>query len=258
MESGKEQNYWPGFVDALSNVVLTLVFVLVVFVFALVMASSKVSQKVQELAVEAEKKAASQTQNSQEVIELKRELHDTQVKLDDVQQANVRLQNEIVQLKRQQPIPIPEEQKPHPPVVDVPAAEERNALTEKVQVTVDKAPDRVPNPDRDDNPLIDGGTGVIIVTFPRGIFEVTDQARAELTKVLGPQKGRLSGMTISLKSVMGVETYSEARRLAYFRGLGIRNYLMENGFGRGQNIKVVIEEAKEVDDGRVEIRFNSH
>jgi hypothetical protein len=49
MEGGKEQNYWPGFVDALSNVVLTLVFVLVIFVFALAMASNKIERKLQEL-----------------------------------------------------------------------------------------------------------------------------------------------------------------------------------------------------------------
>jgi hypothetical protein len=54
MEGGKEQNYWPGFVDALSNVVLTLVFVLVIFVFALLMASNKVAQKMGEV-VNAEK-----------------------------------------------------------------------------------------------------------------------------------------------------------------------------------------------------------
>ncbi len=56
MEGGREQNYYPGFVDALSNVVLTLVFVLVIFVFALLMSSDKVAQKMNQV-VEAEKAA---------------------------------------------------------------------------------------------------------------------------------------------------------------------------------------------------------
>lgn len=60
MDSGKEQNYWPGFVDALSNVVLTLVFVLVIFVFALVMASNKVAKKMNE--VEAAQKSQAEEQ----------------------------------------------------------------------------------------------------------------------------------------------------------------------------------------------------
>lgn len=54
MEGGKDQNYWPGFVDALSNVVLTLVFVLVIFVFALVMASSKVQKQALHMAQQAQ------------------------------------------------------------------------------------------------------------------------------------------------------------------------------------------------------------
>ena len=33
---GKEANYWPGFVDALSNVVVVMVFVLVVFTIGLI------------------------------------------------------------------------------------------------------------------------------------------------------------------------------------------------------------------------------
>lgn len=47
--NSREENYWPGFVDALSNVVLTLVFVLVVFVFAMAMSANKVEQRMQEI-----------------------------------------------------------------------------------------------------------------------------------------------------------------------------------------------------------------
>lgn len=259
MQSGKEENYWPGFVDALSNVVLTLVFVLVVFVFALVLASSKVTQKAQELADNAQKKATEQIQSNQETIRLKHDLEEAIQKLEESQQSNQKLQSEISRLKRQQAAAV-ETHKPAPaedpkPVPEV--AEERNALTEQIQVSVDKAPERTASPDRDDSPLIDQGTGVIVVVFPRGVFEINDAAKAELTRTLSPQKGRLSGMTITLKSVMGVESYSEAQRLAYYRGLSIRNYMMENGYGSGQTIKVLIEPAKEVGDARVEIRFNS-
>lgn len=45
----KEQNYWPGFVDALSNVVLTLIFVLVVFVFALALVANKAKNAVERI-----------------------------------------------------------------------------------------------------------------------------------------------------------------------------------------------------------------
>jgi hypothetical protein len=44
MEGGKEQNFWPGFVDALSNVVLVMIFVVVVFVVTLFYYSQKLAQ----------------------------------------------------------------------------------------------------------------------------------------------------------------------------------------------------------------------
>ena len=40
-----EMNYWPGFVDALANLVLALVFVVVIFTLALAVISSKVGAK---------------------------------------------------------------------------------------------------------------------------------------------------------------------------------------------------------------------
>ena len=70
MEGGKEPNYWPGFVDALSNVVLTLVFVLVIFVFALLMASNKVEKKMKEVVASETAQKAAQAQLEQALSEL--------------------------------------------------------------------------------------------------------------------------------------------------------------------------------------------
>jgi type II secretory pathway pseudopilin PulG len=70
MEGGKEQNYWPGFVDALSNVVLTLVFVLVIFVFALLMASNKVKKQIQAAEAAEQAHVAAQTELNKALAEL--------------------------------------------------------------------------------------------------------------------------------------------------------------------------------------------
>jgi hypothetical protein len=97
MEGGKEQNYWPGFVDALSNVVLTLIFVLVIFVFALLMASNKVAQKMEEIATAEKSQKTSQQQLDQALSELEKlhavDLQNRKSTLDDEnvsQQAFVR------------------------------------------------------------------------------------------------------------------------------------------------------------------------
>lgn len=73
MEGGKkEQNFWPGFVDALSNLVLTLVFVMVIFVLALFYLSSKVSKS---------KLDALCPETKAELTQVTKELADTKEKL---------------------------------------------------------------------------------------------------------------------------------------------------------------------------------
>lgn len=237
MGEGKELNYWPGFVDALSNVVLTLVFVLVVFVFALVMASNKVGQKVLELAELAKEREAQRVVAESEMMDLRQELREALAALQEARSENERLKKQIEDLKKNH----------------VPGSEELNALKEKVQIKVDAKP--VANDNKEDADL-ERGTGVIIIVFPRGIFELNDKAKAELLKALVGQKAQLAGMNAQVRSVMGAETFSEARRLAYYRGLTVRNALIDQGLGTGKSISVNIEQDNEVGDGRVEIRFH--
>lgn len=236
MGHGKELNYWPGFVDALSNVVLTLVFVLVVFVFALVMASNKVGQKVLELAEIAKDRESQRVVAESEMVDLRQELRDALAALQESRTENERLKKQIEDLKRNH----------------VPGSEELNALKEKVQIQVDAKP--AANDNKEDADL-ERGSGAIIITFPRGVFELTDKAKADLAKALASQKAQLAGMNAYVRTVMGAETYSEARRLAYYRGLTVRNSLIDQGLGTGKTISISIEQDKEVGDGRVEIRF---
>lgn len=237
MGEGKELNYWPGFVDALSNVVLTLVFVLVVFVFALVMASNKVGQKVLELAELAKEREAQRVVAEGEMLDLRKELRDALAALQDARNESERLKKQVEELKKNH----------------VPGSEELNALKEKVQIKVDAKPAANDNKEDAD---VERGTGVIIIVFPRGIFELNDKAKAELVKTLAGQKAQLAGMNAQVRSVMGAETFSEARRLAYYRGLTVRNALIDQGLGTGKSISVNIEQDNEVGDGRVEIRFH--
>lgn len=238
MESGKELNYWPGFVDALSNVVLTLVFVLVVFVFALVMASNKVGQKVLELAETAKEREVQRALAESEMLDLRKELREALANLQETRDENEKLKKRVEELKRNQ----------------VAGAEELNALKEKVQIQVDSQSPAA-TAQSGDEADIERNTGVIVITFPRGVFEINDKARAELTKALAAQKSQVAGLGVAVRSVMGAETYSEARRLAYYRGMTVRNYLIDQGLGNGKTITIALEQDKEVGDGRVEIRF---
>lgn len=58
METGKTANYWPGFVDALTNVVIAMVFVIVVLAIALSFAAQLMGKRVADEAIKKHVAAA--------------------------------------------------------------------------------------------------------------------------------------------------------------------------------------------------------
>lgn len=238
MEHGGEeqQNYWPGFVDALSNVVLTLVFVLVVIVFALVISSSKVEQKAVELLHESSERQKQKVMAEDEMMDLRKELREAMKALQESQSLVAELKRQIEELKAKQ------SDQPH---------EQKSQSQPKVKITVNAKPRKAEVEDSE----IDPSAGVIVIYFPIGVFELNDKAKEELFKALEPLKAQLASTQPMIRTVQGAESYSEARRLAYFRGLSIRNFLIDKGFGTGKSISVMLDQETEVGDGRVEIRF---
>ncbi len=248
MSEQKEMNYWPGFVDALSNVVLTLVFVLVVFVFALVMSSDKLRRRAVELSEAVKHEEVAREDALAEKQDLQREQREVLAQLQAAQDRARALEAEQAALKRRlaeaearlSERPLPERAEARPSLV--------KGRTE-IQVVAPVLDASRGSPD------LSREGGAIVLLFPRNVFQLDDSAKAALDTVLAAQNGALDGALSSVVSVMGAESWSEARRLAYFRGLTVRNYLIDKGLGSGRTIHVVIEPGKENVDGRVEIRF---
>ncbi len=188
MEGGKEQNYWPGFVDALSNVVLTLVFVLVIFVFALVMASSKVAERV-------EKRVRSEMSENRET-------------------------------------EVPESK-------GAPISVESKALDQMRVGAVG----------------LKGEDSGVILEYPQGVTEMDEKSAELLEKELrAKQQAAGKNHKVILKSFVGAETYSAARRFAYYRAINVRNRLIKLGEDP-KNITMSIVTPPQPQDGRVEIVF---
>ena len=256
----REQNYWPGFVDALSNVELTLVFVLVVIVFALMLASNKIEQKVAEISRLADARQMQKAVTEEEMLDLRRELRET---LDALQKAQslsgsagcsasgrrvdvgeealaqaetAALKGQVDSLRR----------------VGEGSQKVKSLVERQNEIVVKARPDQ--RVSKESAEAASDGAAVVVV-FPTGVFDLNDKARAELEAALAPYRARLAGATPMLRSLPGAETYSEGRRLAYYRGLTVRNFLIDKKFGTGRSIQMVLDQAKGVDDGRVEIRF---
>ncbi|MBN2752727.1 MAG: hypothetical protein JXQ84_08470 [Rhodospirillaceae bacterium] len=246
MSGHKEENYWPGFVDALSNVVLTLVFVLVVFVFALVLSSDKLRKRASYLAsaIQQQTEAKQEIEGQKQILidennNIRAQLQKASEKVQALEKDNQLLKARLSASENQTKV------LEH-------RTETGNLLNTETEIKVVAGDPSVAKGEAE----LSKGNGAVVLVFPRGVFNLDDKAKAALDAVLNSQKVALKGALSSVLSIMGAETYSEGRRLAYFRGLSVRNYLMDKGFGDGRTIHVMIEQGREVKDGRVEIRFH--
>jgi hypothetical protein len=237
MDKGREENYWPAFVDALSNVVLTLVFVLVIFVFALTMAANKVERKMQEV---TEAEAAQKTET--------------------VQHENVAQEN--VQLREKLAIVTAEVEKLRAQSAQNPSSKPATGTNNETSVSAENVDKHITIEEKPDlKPLrgetqIQKGTNSITLSYPLSVSEMDEKSTAELGHVVDAMEKNTSKHKILLRSSIGQETYSVARRLAYYRALSARNILITQGKESPSNITtIIVQPSKPEDGGRVEILF---
>lgn len=200
MEGGKEANYWPGFVDALSNVVLTLVFVLVVFVFALVIASSKVDKKVQEIV----EQKVEQAKNTAEAQKAETEKIGLQKQLDDALA-------EVKKLKSSKG-----------------AQSQSDANTTQGQESVAK----FKKSDASQEAKVDAKSQEMIITFNQNAISLTDDTVKNIGTFLEKYKdkdGKISGK-VTLESSVDVNApgSTQAKEAELGRNLNVRNTLLNN------------------------------
>ena len=237
MDSGQEQNYWPGFVDALSNVVLTLVFVLVIFVFALAMSANKVEQKMNE--VTKAEKATTQKQeklqiDSQQIEDLKQQLAQAKAQLAAIQT------NNVGKSKQED--------------VGDQSLRETSQLLENKEITVQKN-DINPNAFEGAISVKSDQMGMLTLSFPATISQMDENSQKELGTTVDAMQAKGKAKRILIKSIMGKDTYSAAQRTAYYRAVNVRNFLITKLNANANDITSSIIEPDSSGIGRVEIIF---
>jgi len=207
--SGREQNFWPGFVDALSNLVLTLVFVMVIFVLALFYLSSKVSQSKMEALCPATKA---------ELSRVKKDLAETR---------------EALRV----------------------ALSQAGQVKDRVEVSERKAP--ALKKEKISTEATSAGS-TITIRFPAGVVELDEDAKLVLDQAIAPLLASGQQIKTNLSAVPGPETFSEGKRIAFFRAVAIRNYLIGKGVAKGDiGSKVLGHDKRDPNDpdGRVLIEL---
>ena len=232
MENGRQQNYWPGFVDALSNLVLTLVFVMTIFILALFFLASKVTQeKVDGLCLETKAELANAKKN---LDELHNELRAAIAEAKQAQEQIQTLKKELSRSAAQKP---------------------SSLLDQRIDINVKKDKPLQSNKTSTET---SGSGSAITIRFPASVVELDDGAKEALDKVITPLLAQRQQIKVSLNATPGPETYSEGRRMSFFRAVAIRNYLIGKGVPK-TNIESKVAEHGNLDpadpEGRVVIQL---
>lgn len=233
MENGRQQNYWPGFVDALSNLVLTLVFVMTIFILALFFISSKITQgKLEELCPETKAELAKSNKN------LEASRHELHAALAEVRLAQEQILALKKELSRISATPKPDSLLDRSVDISV----KKGGASQKSKVTTETS----------------GSGSAITILFPAGVVELDAGAKEILDKVLAPFLAEKQRIIISMNAIPGPETYSEGKRLSFFRVVAIRNYMISKGIPK-TSIESMVAEQGNLDpnnpDARVVIQL---
>ena len=201
--NSKEVNFWPGFVDALANVVVTMIFVVVVFTIALLyFAQNKVKE-----ALASAQKAETPVPTPAPVA--------SAATLAELQRRVTELQRENEQLRRQTQTAARSSAPPQ--AGSIPRAE--------VQIA-ESAPPPGPAPAL---ARIQGLESSLQIVFPAGTIEMDAPSIARLEAAFAAIADRARSDGIELVGIAEAGPYSEGRRLAYYRNLALRNWLIDKG-----------------------------
>ncbi|EOA02338.1 hypothetical protein HFRIS_022973 [Herbaspirillum frisingense GSF30] len=276
MEGGREQNFWPGFVDALSNVVLVMIFVVVVFVVTLFYYSQKLAQtKVSQLI------SQTQSQNQREVKASQKDVAAAERSGAERQNDNAPTNassassaansaassaaetpgerekaKEIEQLKREvatlkAKLAAPPLQSDNGSLRSDAAPSSPNAIQVKTE----------PN-DKEVAPglRIDANEKAVTLTFDADSTQLNEEGGKALDKSIGDwiRRVKSSQGKIVVTGVIGSGSYSESRRRAYYRTVAVRNYLIDAGVDKERvTSRVATDQNGSGNDARVVVQYQA-
>lgn len=257
MDAGsKEQNFWPGFVDALSNVVLVMIFVVVVFVVTLFYYSQKLAEirvskmvskgqvQVQSGSTKVKPDAIDAPQGADaDTARLKSESRDKSSEID-------KLKREIADLKSRQAAP-PLQADAGSLRSDAAAAGGNN----NIQVRVEKAKEIAPGTNK-----VDGSDKAVVLHFEKDTTELNAEGAKTLDGSIGDWVRRVKSQQgkIVITGVIGSAEFTEARRRAYYRTVAVRNHLIDAGVDKERVVsRVATSENSAESNARVIIQYQA-
>lgn len=235
--SEEGDNYWPGYVDALTSMVQVLAFVMMM----LAMAVFVLSQSVSKHAVEAIAKAANaEVKPNSDMKQL------TQAVIEKIQK--------IASSASQPPSAVPDTQLLRETIVAQPVqTEAANESAREMSTTTRVGSGR----QRTDQPPVQlpNNTPRLTIEFEERNFKLDQRQTGLLSRFVDENRitDRAGAATVNAYASSADGALSEARRLAYYRGMMVRKQLIELK-ASAENVKInVVDTADKAKGATVEI-----
>lgn len=207
---GREANYWPGFVDALTNTVIAMVFVVIVLTLSLSVFINAVAN-----------------QRAAKIVSSKAD-----------------------EAKNAAPVVLPDT--PAPPRVSVSTAGE--PPNSRIPAPVLKGELRVATDEKKQSQGMQTRTenapNALTLYFPGTTVEVDSKTAAELDRIVANSGLAFSQLHATIVARGPQIFLSENQRLAFFRAMAVRNFLIKKDMPR-DNITIRIEDAPGTTEGMV-------
>ncbi|MDY7578539.1 hypothetical protein RGU70_09410 [Herbaspirillum sp. RTI4] len=254
MEGGKEQNFWPGFVDALSNVVLVMIFVVVVFVVTLFYYSQKLAQ------IKALKLIQKRDLVEEVVAPTKRQPRAGTDEQSDPDAQRVRLdaesKSEEIKLLKNRIVTLEAKLSKNSSNANAGSMQSDEGVPNKT-IEVLKST-KSPSTDTAPGVKVERQNDSITLRFDSEGVELTPDAIKLLDANLSRWVDRLKGQQgkLVITGVVASVSYTEGRRRAYYRTIAIRNHLLDLGVPAVSLVSRVVpgEESAE-NDAKVVIQY---
>lgn len=283
--SDSEENYWPGFVDALTTMVMVLTFIMMILGVVVFSMSQNISKQLVQQIAEAANVQAKVGGTAEEV----KEQIIAAIKASraaKVDEDNAKKENSDT--PRAQPLAMPAPSRPSqrtllpsPPQPndseeakkgggspnESPKTGEKSELTTAPPPSsIDQDPGKTEKDQRVessrvmDEPAKSSGISVsdsgsiLTVAFQKRVVQLDDVAAKDLERLLAASRAFRAANRLEVKgyadvSVLGV---TEARRIAYYRTMLVRKQLVSVGFD-AERITVRIEDAPAADGDLVRV-----
>lgn len=281
--------FWPGYVDAVTNLAINLLFVIAVMAIVVISATLQISKMkpmdasgqvtrpmtqtnaalpAQSREVENQEKGLTNARMAQQSQTLQAPQSSTADPLRESADREKALQEKIEQLLKK--IQQLEKQPPSPDTRQARGQGKTTQMAPQTQADLDnqggvstdgppkaevvQATQRTRTATPGKSELQDLSAGGVVVVFGPDVIELSDAEAADLVRKLGTS-APIKGSRWQLR-VVSPKGFSEATRLAYYRLNAVRNILIKNGAAPGDiEMRVVEAEAASANNARVLVRL---